>query len=53
MVNNSLEVGIIGGGLAGLSAAIALKRGGHKVEVIALLVLQQAMPGSTINQTGS
>lgn len=28
-----LNVGIIGGGLAGLSAAIALKRAGHRVEV--------------------
>ena len=28
-----LEVGIVGGGIAGLSAAIALKRAGHKVEV--------------------
>lgn len=53
MVNNSLDVGIIGGGLAGLSAAIALKRGGHKVEVIALPVLQQAMPHSTINKSDS
>ncbi len=30
---NPLEVGIVGGGLAGLSAAIALKRAGHRVEV--------------------
>lgn len=28
-----LKVGIVGGGIAGLSAAIALKRAGHSVEV--------------------
>ena len=28
-----LEIGIVGGGIAGLSAAIALKRAGHAVEV--------------------
>lgn len=27
-----LEVGVVGGGIAGLSAAIALKRARHKVE---------------------
>ena len=34
-----LEVGIIGGGVAGLSAAIALKRAGHKIEVRGVLLL--------------
>jgi ribulose 1,5-bisphosphate synthetase/thiazole synthase len=33
-----LEIGIVGGGIAGLSAAIALKRAGHKVEVTSLLI---------------
>lgn len=28
-----LKVGVVGGGIAGLSAAIALKRAGHSVEV--------------------
>ena len=28
-----LDVGIIGGGVAGLSAAIAMKRAGHNIEV--------------------
>ena len=28
-----LQIGIVGGGIAGLSAAIALKRAGHAVEV--------------------
>ena len=28
-----LEIGIVGAGIAGLSAAIALKRAGHAVEV--------------------
>ena len=28
-----LEIGIVGAGIAGLSAAIALKRAGHVVEV--------------------
>lgn len=31
--NGQLEVGVVGGGIAGLSAAIALKRSGHRVEV--------------------
>ncbi|KAF4308697.1 Salicylate hydroxylase [Botryosphaeria dothidea] len=31
--NAPLDVGIVGGGIAGLSAAIALKRGGHNVEI--------------------
>ena len=34
MANKSpLEIGIVGAGIAGLSAAIALKRAGHAVEV--------------------
>lgn len=33
-----LEVGIVGGGIAGLSAAIALKRAGHCVEVSELFL---------------
>ena len=31
--NSPLDVGVIGGGVAGLSAAIALKRAGHNIEV--------------------
>ena len=30
-----LSIGIVGGGIAGISAAIALKRAGHAVEVSA------------------
>ena len=32
-----LDVGIVGAGIAGLAAAIALRRGGHKVEVGGLI----------------
>lgn len=31
--DKSLEVGIIGAGIAGLGAAVALRYSGHKVEV--------------------
>jgi len=34
---NPLEIGVVGGGISGLSAAIALKRAGHKVEVNSFL----------------
>lgn len=33
----SLDVGIVGAGIAGLSAAIALTRSGHRVEVSRLV----------------
>lgn len=35
---STLNIGIIGGGIAGLSAAIVLKRAGHNVEVSELLL---------------
>ena len=35
--HSPLNVGIIGGGVAGLSAAIALKRAGHNIEVLSIL----------------
>jgi NADPH-dependent glutamate synthase beta subunit-like oxidoreductase len=39
---NGLQVGIVGAGVAGLSAAIALRRIGHDVEVREKFQLQHA-----------
>ena len=33
---NPLKIAVLGGGIEGLSAAIALSRGGHQVDVSAL-----------------
>lgn len=40
-----LRVGVVGGGIAGLSAAIAMKRAGHIVEVSELFCSRSNIGG--------
>lgn len=56
--NKSLQVGIVGAGIAGLTTAIALLDGGHDVEVfhpthLALLYLILTLPFNTETKKGS